>query len=611
MPTGNNIVIWNRLEGRARTENMEQPMRCEIRDPLWMLTRQWQMGEFAAEDRGLPINAALSWQSTPIQKLQLGHGKSSQVTDYDESLPLEAVVEKQPINWTLPFRIEIGKYWLKFLQAQLEEAGATETYIDDKVVAFRKASYLRFKLPSQTTEGQKIQHVRSLTNRRLMQYLQAIQHSEHRPIDGGKLINYLNATSSRKASGLISGSHSDVDAAGLAFKEWFNQRYLQPSTTRHNAWDASHQEYQFALGAQGFQESDRIALKAEGYHHGRMDWYALEKTATNDPQLSSRTTYGLDKSLVHSEKRSFIPAELQFPGIPNRRWWEVENRTTSYGNIGAQPNELANLVLAEFGMLYSNDWFVIPVNVPVGHLIRCNSIVLTDNFGQKTSIEHYEEAQSNPNWSLFDMSRKRENAFLLIPPVMPSGMESAAVEKVHFTRDELANLVWAIEHTIPDEAKGQADGRAAAARVKQYLQDLTGAADAFRKDIPEDSELHYQFSSQIAEHWIPFVPVQMKEGEREIAFQRASLPRQLPGHDTKPVRPQTTLLQEGLLADRWIRPFYIHEEEIPKSGISVKKSWQRVRWHDGRIVLWMGYQKTNGQGEKYGALQFDQLRSIR
>ena len=37
-------VSWNRLEGRPRKEDFTRSLRAEIRDPLWMLCRQWQFG---------------------------------------------------------------------------------------------------------------------------------------------------------------------------------------------------------------------------------------------------------------------------------------------------------------------------------------------------------------------------------------------------------------------------------------------------------------------------------------------------------------------------------------------------------------------------------------
>ena len=47
------ILLWNRLEPSLRNENqLDDALRFEIADALWMLTRQWQFGEFEAEDAG-------------------------------------------------------------------------------------------------------------------------------------------------------------------------------------------------------------------------------------------------------------------------------------------------------------------------------------------------------------------------------------------------------------------------------------------------------------------------------------------------------------------------------------------------------------------------------
>ena len=46
------ITLWNRLESRPRTDDFNRALKAEIRDPLWMLTKQWQMGEFNGDDAG-------------------------------------------------------------------------------------------------------------------------------------------------------------------------------------------------------------------------------------------------------------------------------------------------------------------------------------------------------------------------------------------------------------------------------------------------------------------------------------------------------------------------------------------------------------------------------
>src|SRR5687767_10110236 len=46
------VTLWNRLEGRPRTENFARALKAEVRDALWMLTKQWHMGEFFGDDAG-------------------------------------------------------------------------------------------------------------------------------------------------------------------------------------------------------------------------------------------------------------------------------------------------------------------------------------------------------------------------------------------------------------------------------------------------------------------------------------------------------------------------------------------------------------------------------
>jgi len=52
-------VTWNRLEGRPRSDDLARPLRAEVRDPAWMLARQWQLGEFEGQDAGAPILSKL------------------------------------------------------------------------------------------------------------------------------------------------------------------------------------------------------------------------------------------------------------------------------------------------------------------------------------------------------------------------------------------------------------------------------------------------------------------------------------------------------------------------------------------------------------------------
>jgi hypothetical protein len=69
------ITIWTRLEpdtqpsaqnfdASARDRLLAVGAQARVQDPLWLLGRQWQFGEFQGEDAGSPIEAAVSVTSS-------------------------------------------------------------------------------------------------------------------------------------------------------------------------------------------------------------------------------------------------------------------------------------------------------------------------------------------------------------------------------------------------------------------------------------------------------------------------------------------------------------------------------------------------------------------
>ena len=64
------VTTWDRLEARPRTIAFDRALQAEVRDPLWMLTKQWQMGEFRGSDAGSPVYAKLMIDTTRLTKYQ-------------------------------------------------------------------------------------------------------------------------------------------------------------------------------------------------------------------------------------------------------------------------------------------------------------------------------------------------------------------------------------------------------------------------------------------------------------------------------------------------------------------------------------------------------------
>ena len=114
------VTTWNRLEARPRTTSFDRALRAEVRDALWMLTKQWQMGEFRGSDAGSPVFAKLQIDTTRLTKYR-PDAQPTQLFDY--GVPIEAKVERRPIALLmggrpigLDLRLAMGRQWLALIQ---------------------------------------------------------------------------------------------------------------------------------------------------------------------------------------------------------------------------------------------------------------------------------------------------------------------------------------------------------------------------------------------------------------------------------------------------------------------------------------------------------------
>src|SRR4051794_6290831 len=106
--------IWNRLEGRAREVEFQRALQAEVHDPLWMLARQWQFGEFKGEDTGSAVTAKLARNLAPIDGVRAG---GAAFEPYAAERPLEARVERLPLERTAVAAAALGRHFVKRLDA--------------------------------------------------------------------------------------------------------------------------------------------------------------------------------------------------------------------------------------------------------------------------------------------------------------------------------------------------------------------------------------------------------------------------------------------------------------------------------------------------------------
>lgn len=594
------ITLWNRLEGRPRTHDFNRSLKAEVRDALWMLTRQWQMGEFQGDDAGSPIFAKIHIENKAFNAFQAG---AHTPRPFDYSLPLETQVEQRPIPFergsqpvSLDIRLLMGRQWLKLLGS----------IPGDFKSDFTSQYAVEAPDPLQKEEAEVSAHNAT------WQFVAAV--ASH-TMDGYKLYKYLKEAATHHAydgTSIPPASHTDVETLEGKFIAWFERLFKQPAKAEPDAWHPEHLEYQFSVS--GPDSSGSGVLKAEEYYHGRLDWYNLDI----DP---SRAELELEApppapGTAPAPTQSFLPTEMRFEGMPNTRWWTFEDSRTSFGNLNAGTKDLAQLMLMEFGLIYANDWFLFPLTLPVGTTTRIKGLAVTNVFGERTWIE---AAGRGPDeawqrWNLYTHSIYGEEPVqadmrVTLLPTVPKIQESKPLEEVMFIRDEMTNMVWGIESRVEMVDGRSVPGYEAGVELKQFYERLVSLVPA---SPPPDAAapVRYQvMSNYVPENWIPFISVHVPGSNREIRLQRAALPRVIPRNPNRPekIRPRTALLREGM-ADGM--PFYVNEEEITRAGTDVRQTYQRTRWYDGRCVVWLGARKSTGRGEGASNLRFDYLASV-
>src|SRR5688500_10581208 len=86
------ITAYNRLEASPRSTDFDRSLRAEVRDALWMLTRQWQFGEFQGEDAASPVTAQILGEHRAPDRVGF---PNDDVVPYDAGSPLEVEVEHE------------------------------------------------------------------------------------------------------------------------------------------------------------------------------------------------------------------------------------------------------------------------------------------------------------------------------------------------------------------------------------------------------------------------------------------------------------------------------------------------------------------------------------
>lgn len=360
------ITSWMRLEPRGRNAEMSTSLQARIYDPLWMLARQWQLGEFQGEDNGSPVMARWRAEAARLTRYHAGAIAPNTQVDapsYDGSrTPLEALVERETIRPArdqtakpvkLRLAAEAGQQFLRMLERQPLSRDYRDAFI---------RQYPFLLKPEQ----------RALLDRDSLSFCDLMA---SRVPDGQRLYAAFRSTGAggifiEPSLQIVPADLAEVEKAARLWLQWFETLFSEPEAV--DAWLPERMEYGFSVATR--LSDHELPLTAQEYFGGHLDWYAF------DVNLEVSLGAAADNALTDIA-RTAIPAPVSFRGMPAPRFWEFEDAQVDFGSVDAGPTDLMRMLLVEFAVTYGDDWFVIPIEVDVGSLYRTRSLVITDTLG--------------------------------------------------------------------------------------------------------------------------------------------------------------------------------------------------------------------------------------
>ena len=557
------VTNWWRLEAHARDPRLSDALEARIADPLWMLGRQWQTGEFQATDGGTPVNARAR---ISVRTLGLyrpggaGAGAAAQPLDLAAG-PLELLVEAEPALPDLRLSIAGGRQWLRLL------AGGPGMLSD-----WLQAGYGIGPAPAGPAPDEDAERLAAAAG--------------GRALDGQAIYAALTRAAKAGDFGGLPGDASAAEKATPAYITWWEARLGRAPATP-GAWQDSRMEYEFAVAT---STGDETVFTARNYDGDGIDWPAFDV----DAAVSIRNggpAQGAEKVVAVA-----LPSPVVFKGMPAPRWWQFEDAAVSFPRIDAAPDDLARLFAVEFALIYGNDFFVIPVRLPVGTVSRVDSLVVDDSFGWSFLIGSTEAVDGpGSTWHVFKPAPDSRGAGgaplpeLLLPATTAGRIDGEPLEDVLLARDDVAALAWGIEHVVAGAA-GRPLDRAQAAAERQRRADLAAA------DPPSapTGKLRYRLATSVPENWYPLLPKQTGLRAIEYRLGEAHL-----GPNPTPA-PLGSVLGSST-------PLTIQEEELYRPGLRVRRLARRVRWSDGSVRVWLGRRTGPGRGESGSGLRFDSV----
>jgi len=586
------LTYYNRIEPRSRDNDFVHGLAAEIRDPLWMMMRQWQVGEFRGEDTGSLAYITYSGGVSQLPRWR-ENGNEHEVLD---KTPLEPQTLREPFHPDLTVRVELAQDFTDILAANLGD----NTLATQLTSAFQNVPGYRLVTP---TDGGDFDPPDPATVR----FMTICGDS----VDGFALYGLAQrmANGTDSVPGEVTTDLDQVNAITKALGD-LKQRVedifgVLAEVPDPATWVPKRLEYQLSVVAADPSGQGNVELTAYPNSEGDYEWYSFDAKVKD---TSAAETKFDPVSQVE------IPARVRFPGMPSTRFWNFEENTLAIPDVKAGTRDLVKLLALDFMMLHSHDWFRIPYLQEPGTVARTDHILVHDVFGRATVVRGANSAPSveaEKRWSLFsvtdydpptgDPPTKPNADYFILPLSGGVAMRFGSVlEDVRIGRDEMANMAWGIELVTTSPIGEPRSGRERDAQIDAKRQP--------RATTPTGTgyPLRYQIESEVPANFIPLFPqlADPSSGDPSILLRRGQAFKLNANNELTKVPFLSATLNPGEAGTSVA--YDIEEDEIPRTGLRLERVVCRTRWVDGSTHLWVQRRRRIGAGEAQSGLQFDQ-----
>ena len=581
------ITHLTRIEPRGKGPDFPANFAAHIHDPLWFLTRQWQMGEFLGEDAG--SLAFVEYEQSSSVMASWRPSANPTFESVDQSAPLERQTLNEPFEPDLATAVELGHDFADALRLELGDETAAAVVLD----AFGALPAYRV---DEIEDTNPVNPIDPATKRFLM-------------VCAGRVVNgvtlYELGVAIANGSGSVPSEVSSdpalvaqIEAALAALVAQVRSVFGDVANVDPRAWRPEQLEYQLEVAGAHPSGDGTELMRAYPNSDGEFEWFSFD--------VSSHSSSG-SSPLPTTVTDAMIPTRVRFSGMPSTRYWNFEQNRLPLPRISAEADDIVKLLVLNYMGIHSHDWYVFPTNQATAAMTRTNYVVVHDVFGQQIVVRRADAADPPSTglrrWTMFSISDAStpsglSDYFILPPSAGPAMQLGSVLEDVRFGRDEMANMAWAIERVTTSPVGEPRRGRERNAQVDERL---TPSEPVIVSNFP----LRYVVESEIPCDWIPLIPVQTDPASPSIALRRAAVLKDIGAGDPATVPALSSIMNPTIAQDHYDIP----EEEIPRSGLRIERIVYRTRWIDGSTHLWVQRRRRIGAGESQSGLQFDQAIS--